>query len=241
MGLAIAQGITSADAAGAALAERWAAMEGHTQYQRLPLDFCRTDPFDGEPRERLCCSVSSVCRTALLLLKKVGSGPGPAGGVWRRPCGGPGCSLLHLLDGQDCCWGIGGLAVPSQGRPGQHSAFATCGARPPHLAPPPDLRPRPRPQLSSHPPHLTPAPFSGLYVGTFGPHGPELLRVSRQVEGGQEWAVATKLTGDPNVPAGAVSWKALIGRANRLPGARGEEACGGGAGAVACCPGRAAT
>ncbi|KAL4425295.1 hypothetical protein ABPG75_009311 [Micractinium tetrahymenae] len=103
MGLAIAQGITSANAAGTALAERWAAMEGHTHYQRLPLNFCKTDPFDG------------------------------------------------------------------------------------------------------------------LYVGTFGPHGPELLQVSRQVEGGQEWVVATKLTGDPNVPAGTVSWKALIGRGNRLP------------------------
>lgn len=70
-------------------------------------------------------------------------------------------------------------------------------------------------------PIARPPPPAGLYVGTFGPHGPELLQVSRQVEEGQEWAVATKLTGDPNVPAGTVSWKALIGRANRLPGARG--------------------
>jgi hypothetical protein len=77
-------------------------------------------------------------------------------------------------------------------------------------------------------------PFSGLYVGSYGPHGPELLQVCRQVEGGREWAVATKLTGDPNVPAGTISWKALIGRANRLPGALhfgeergGGEGCGG--------------
>ncbi|KAL4854555.1 Protein EXECUTER 2 [Chlorella vulgaris] len=60
-------------------------------------------------------------------------------------------------------------------------------------------------------------PFSGLYVGTFSSHGPEILQVSRQMEDGREWAVATKLTGDPNVPAGTVSWKALIGRSNRLP------------------------
>jgi hypothetical protein len=60
-------------------------------------------------------------------------------------------------------------------------------------------------------------PFNGLYLGSFGPHGPELLHVTREVEGGQEFAVATKLTGDPNVPAGAVSWKASIGRNSRLP------------------------
>ncbi|KAI7835685.1 hypothetical protein COHA_010424 [Chlorella ohadii] len=60
-------------------------------------------------------------------------------------------------------------------------------------------------------------PFNGLYLGTFGPHGPELLQVARQMEGVQEYVVATKLTGDPNVPAGAVSWKAAIGRGSRLP------------------------
>ncbi|EFN57162.1 hypothetical protein CHLNCDRAFT_51231 [Chlorella variabilis] len=104
LGLAIAQGVGAADASGNSLAGRWAALEGRTTYERLPLGSCvKTDP------------------------------------------------------------------------------------------------------------------FSGLYVGTFGPHGPELLQVSRQVEGGREWAVATKLTGDPNVPAGTVSWKALIGRGNRLP------------------------
>lgn len=59
-------------------------------------------------------------------------------------------------------------------------------------------------------------------MGTFGPHGPELLQVSRQMEGGREWAVATKLTGDPNVPAGSVSWKAVIGKSNRLPGEQGQ-------------------
>ena len=65
-------------------------------------------------------------------------------------------------------------------------------------------------------------------MGTFGPHGPELLQVSRQVEGGREWAVATKLTGDPNVPAGSVSWKAMIGKSNRLPGGQGMHVLGRG-------------
>lgn len=40
--------------------------------------------------------------------------------------------------------------------------------------------------------HLPPA---GMYLGSFGPHGPELLHVERQMEGGQEYVVATKLTG----------------------------------------------
>lgn len=34
-----------------------------------------------------------------------------------------------------------------------------------------------------------------MYLGSFGPHGPELLHVERQMEGGQEYVVATKLTG----------------------------------------------
>lgn len=36
---------------------------------------------------------------------------------------------------------------------------------------------------------------AGMYLGSFGPHGPELLHVERQMEGGQEYVVATKLTG----------------------------------------------
>lgn len=59
-------------------------------------------------------------------------------------------------------------------------------------------------------------PFTGVYLGTFGPHGPELLQVSRVTLEGEEWVQGVKLTGDPNVPAGKVSFRAKIGRSSRL-------------------------
>jgi hypothetical protein len=67
------------------------------------------------------------------------------------------------------------------------------------------------------PPAAPTDPFDGVYLGTFGPHGPELLRVARSEVGGEEWVLGTKLTGDPNVPAGKVSFRARVGRAARLP------------------------
>lgn len=61
-------------------------------------------------------------------------------------------------------------------------------------------------------------PLSGLFIGAFGPHGPEIVQVNRtnNKQNGEEWVVATKLTGDVNVPAGKVSFKAKVGRAARL-------------------------
>ena len=60
-------------------------------------------------------------------------------------------------------------------------------------------------------------PLSGLFIGAFGPHGPEIVQVTRtNKQNGEEWVVATKLTGDVNVPAGKVSFKAQVGRAARL-------------------------
>lgn len=48
LGLAIAQGVGAADASGNSLAGRWAALEGRTTYERLPLGSCvKTDPFSG--------------------------------------------------------------------------------------------------------------------------------------------------------------------------------------------------
>ena len=58
--------------------------------------------------------------------------------------------------------------------------------------------------------------FTGVYIGSFGPHGPEILRVARAMIEGEEWVQGTKLTGDPNVPAGKVSFRARIGRSHRL-------------------------
>jgi len=58
--------------------------------------------------------------------------------------------------------------------------------------------------------------LSGIYLGTFGPHGPELLRVARKVVDGEEWVHATKITGDSNVPAGKLSFRAKVGRDHRM-------------------------
>ncbi|EFJ44752.1 hypothetical protein VOLCADRAFT_106212 [Volvox carteri f. nagariensis] len=59
-------------------------------------------------------------------------------------------------------------------------------------------------------------PFCGLYLGAFGPHGPELIQLSRTMQDGEEVVCATKVTGDPNVPAGEVSFRAKVGRRHRL-------------------------
>ena len=64
-------------------------------------------------------------------------------------------------------------------------------------------------------------PFEGVYYGNYGVHGTELLELRRQMlveDDGtwQEYVVATKLTGDPNVPVGKVSFKAKISKSNRV-------------------------
>lgn len=68
--------------------------------------------------------------------------------------------------------------------------------------------------------HMDPSagtdPLSGLYLGSFGPHGPELLRLDRTLVDGEEVVQATKLTGDANVPAGSISFRAKVGRKHRL-------------------------
>ena len=58
--------------------------------------------------------------------------------------------------------------------------------------------------------------FTGVYLGNFGPYGPEILRVARHMIEGEEWVMGTKLTGDVNVPAGKVSFRAKAGREHRL-------------------------
>eukprot|EP00958_Prasinococcus_capsulatus_P022964 scaffold3316_cov390-Prasinococcus_capsulatus_cf.AAC.2 len=72
--------------------------------------------------------------------------------------------------------------------------------------------------------------LEGLFWGSFGPHGPELVQL-KQMPASEAFAdapdlmgddpsepcvVAYKVTGDPNVPAGEASFRARVGRNSRL-------------------------
>ena len=114
MGLAIAQGITSANQAGVALAERWATLEGRTSYQRLALSKTRTDPlqgaFTGRGRKAACHgldNVSSWCGCCAGLRR---AGAWPAA----QPSSASPCRLrpAHTLP-QACTWAPLAPTAPS--------------------------------------------------------------------------------------------------------------------------------
>ena len=58
--------------------------------------------------------------------------------------------------------------------------------------------------LNFRPP--APYPPPGLYVGQYGPHGPELMEIDYL----HSEMVATKVTGDANVPAGKISFRVQL-------------------------------
>eukprot|EP00775_Hariotina_reticulata_P010766 gene10766-10922_t len=50
-------------------------------------------------------------------------------------------------------------------------------------------------------------PLEGLWKGFYGPHGCELLAIRYDHSGNFARIVATKMRGDPNVPAGQITWR----------------------------------
>ena len=73
----------------------------------------------------------------------------------------------------------------------------------------------------------TPDSLEGLWLGDYGPHGTECLFVEH--DAAEAMVRAWKITGDENVPRGALSWEANMGKTcppSALPPCAGEEGIG---------------
>ncbi|KAL6784109.1 EX1 [Auxenochlorella protothecoides x Auxenochlorella symbiontica] len=117
---------------------------------------------------------------------------------------------------------VGPVSGPQSGgaRRGAEGARGGGGPAAPSAAPP--RAPRAEPELQDRVSfRRIRAPrgdaLAGVYLGQFGPHGPEVVQLARSRRDGDEWVHATKITGDRNVPAGELSFKARVGREHRLP------------------------
>ncbi|KAI8473524.1 MAG: hypothetical protein J3K34DRAFT_518828 [Monoraphidium minutum] len=113
-----------------------------------------------------------------------------AGPLGSSPPSSFGFELLQFMQGT--------MAQTGRSRAGRRSSGGG-GAAPP-------------PPVLHHLQHLpVPAPtrqhaLAGLWSAMYGPHGLEVLRVEYDFSGSAAVIKATKVLGDPNVPAGQVSW-----------------------------------
>ncbi|KAG1660345.1 hypothetical protein FOA52_014398 [Chlamydomonas sp. UWO 241] len=155
----------------------------------------------------------------------------------RAAAGEPPSAVSVLLGARRPATSTGGAAADAPTTTAVGTTFASSAAAP-QLYP---LPPAPSPVAPLSAPHEQPPTATtsvvyrripadasridalcGLFLGSFGPHGPELLRLVRSTGDatsatpGEEMVQAVKLTGDANVPAGSVSFRACVGRQHRL-------------------------
>uniref|UniRef100_A0A383V8X1 Uncharacterized protein n=1 Tax=Tetradesmus obliquus TaxID=3088 RepID=A0A383V8X1_TETOB len=138
----------------------------------------------GSPPGGGSCLRVSAAEAAACVAAPLGSSPGASSGF--------GYELLRFMQG----------TVQKSGRRSRRSGGSSANRAPllHHFSRVPCPS---RQQRSQHPHRL-----AGLWKGLYGPHGCELLSLSLDFSQRSARIVATKLTGDVNVPAGEVTWRA---------------------------------